>query len=131
MYFLNYCIISREEIFAKSEFEIFSREDIFANMLFTRKYLPVKISCREIFFPRIFSVPKICRVVGLCYPVYSSITESPLPISRLCATIGPSRFWITHCCHLSYSLRYGTFLCNRPYKINCRCLSQFQNGHYC
>ena len=40
-------LFSREENFAKSEFEIFSREDIFANILFTRKYLPAKI-----IFPR-------------------------------------------------------------------------------
>ena len=40
-------LFSREENFAKSEFEIFSREDIFANLLFTRKYLPAKISSRE------------------------------------------------------------------------------------
>ena len=40
-------LFSREENFAKSEFEIFSREDIFANILFTRKYLPAKISSRE------------------------------------------------------------------------------------
>ena len=49
-------LFSREEIFAKSEFEIFSREDIFANisLLFTRKYLPAKISSRENNFPRKF-----------------------------------------------------------------------------
>ena len=47
-------LFSREENFAKSEFEIFSREDIFANDLycsreniFPRKYLPAKISSRE------------------------------------------------------------------------------------
>ena len=81
----TYCILyntlfSREENFAKSEFEIFSREHIFANILFTRKYLPAKISSREnifsrkyplakIFpreniFPRIFSGPQIGRLVG-------------------------------------------------------------------
>ena len=36
-------LFSREENFAKSKFEIFSREDIFANILFTRKYLPAKV----------------------------------------------------------------------------------------
>ena len=76
-------LFSREENFAKSEFEIFSREDIFANILFTRKYLSAKISSRENNFPRkyllakissreniflrIFSVPQICRLVGLGY----------------------------------------------------------------
>ena len=49
----------REEIFAKSEFEIFSREEIFANILFTRKYLPAKISSRENVFPRKFLLAKI------------------------------------------------------------------------
>ena len=68
-------LFSREEIFAKREFEIFSREDVFANILFTRKYLLAKI----IIFPRKylqadFSVPQICRLVGLGYPVYYSIT---------------------------------------------------------
>ena len=83
-------LFSREEIFAKSEFEIFSREYIFANILFTRKYLPAKISSRENFFPRKFllakissrenifprivSVPPICKLVGLGYEVYYSIT---------------------------------------------------------
>ena len=73
-------LFSREEIFAKSEFEIFSREDMFANILLTRKYLPAKISSREHNFPRkyllakissrenifkrIFSVPQICRLVA-------------------------------------------------------------------
>ena len=49
----------REEIFAKNEFEIFSREDIFANILFTRKYLPSKISSRENFFPRRYLPAKL------------------------------------------------------------------------
>ena len=78
-------LFSWEEIFAKSEFEIFSREDIFANILFTRKYLPAKISSRENNFPRkyllakissreniflrICSVLQICRLVGLGYAV--------------------------------------------------------------
>ena len=54
-------LFSREDIFAKSEFEIFSREVIFANILFSRKYLPrnfflAKISSRENnIFPRIVS----------------------------------------------------------------------------
>ena len=55
-------LFSRKEIFAKSEFEIFSREDIFANIgptvhaeissrenFFSRKYFPAKISCQELF----------------------------------------------------------------------------------
>ena len=52
-------LFSREEIFAKNEFEIFSREEIFANILFTRKYLPAKISSRENFLPRKFLLAKI------------------------------------------------------------------------
>ena len=83
-------LFSREDIFAKNEFEIFSREEIFANILFTRKYLPAKISSRENFFPRKFllakisfrgnifprivPVPQICRLVGLGHAVYYSIT---------------------------------------------------------
>ena len=57
-------LFSREEIFAKSEFEIFSREDIFANigLLFTRKYLPAKITPREKIFLQFFAVPQICRL---------------------------------------------------------------------
>ena len=70
----NYCntLFSREENFAKSEFEIFSREDIFANIgptvhakissrehIFPRKYLLAKISCRENIFPRKYSPAKI------------------------------------------------------------------------
>ena len=43
-------LFSREEIFAKSEFEIFSRENIFANLLFTRKYLPAKIENTSVQF---------------------------------------------------------------------------------
>ena len=52
-------LFSREENFAKSEFEIFSREDIFANILFTRKYLPAKISSRENIFSRKYPLAKI------------------------------------------------------------------------
>ena len=52
-------LFSREENFAKSEFEIFSREDIFANILFTRKYLPAKISSRENIFSRKYPPAKI------------------------------------------------------------------------
>ena len=52
-------LFSREEIFAKNEFEIFLREDIFANILFTRKYLPAKISSRENIFPRNY-IPANC-----------------------------------------------------------------------
>ena len=65
-------LFSREEIFAKSQFEIFSREDIFANILFTRKYLPAKISSRENIILRFFSVPQILimyRLVRLGYAV--------------------------------------------------------------
>ena len=62
-----------EAIFAKSEFEIFSREDIFANIggaycprenIFPRKYLTAKISSCEF-----FSVSQICGLVGLGYAV--------------------------------------------------------------
>ena len=60
-------LFSREEIFAKSEFEIFSREDIFANILFTRKYLPAKISSRENIFSRKYLPAKISsRELFLC-----------------------------------------------------------------
>ena len=52
-------LFSREENFAKSEFETFSREDIFANTLFTRKYLLAKISSRENIFPRKYPPAKI------------------------------------------------------------------------
>ena len=52
-------LFSREEIFAKSEFEILSREDIFANVLFTRKYLPAKITFRENNFKRKYLPAKI------------------------------------------------------------------------
>ena len=52
-------LFSREENFAKSEFEIFSREDIFANILFTRKYLHAKISSRENIFSRKYPLAKI------------------------------------------------------------------------
>ena len=52
-------LFSREEIFAKSESEIFSREDIFANILFTRTYLPAKISSRENNFQRKYLLAKI------------------------------------------------------------------------
>ena len=52
-------LFSREENFAKSEFEIFSREDIFANILFTRKYLPAKISSRENILSRKYLPAKI------------------------------------------------------------------------
>ena len=78
-------LFSREENFAKMGFEIFSREDIFANILSTRKYLPAKISSRENNFPRKYllakissreniflrfvSVPQRCRLVGLGYVV--------------------------------------------------------------
>ena len=52
-------LFSREENFAKSEFEIFLREDIFANILFTRKYLPAKISSRENILSRKYLLAKI------------------------------------------------------------------------
>ncbi len=58
-------LFSREEIFAKSEFEIFSREDIFANILFTRKYLPAKISSRENIFPRKYLPANCFRVANM------------------------------------------------------------------
>ena len=102
-------LFSREEIFAKIEFEIFSRklnlryfrEKIFSRIyysrenIFPRKYPPAKISCRENFlsrrfplakissheniFPRIVSVSQMCRLVTLGFAVYYSITERPLP----------------------------------------------------
>ena len=66
-------------LFSKSEFEIFSREDIFANTVhakissrennFPRKYLLAEISSREYIFLRFFSVPQICRLVGVGYAV--------------------------------------------------------------
>ena len=59
IYTLYNTLFSREEIFAKKEFEIFSREDIFANILFTRKYLPAKISSRENFFSRKYLPAKL------------------------------------------------------------------------
>ena len=62
-------LFSREENFAKSEFEIFSREDIFANILFTRKYLPAKISSRENILSRKYLPAKI------------SSRENRLPVS--------------------------------------------------
>ena len=52
-------LFSREEHFAQTEFEIFSREDIFANLLFTRKFLSVKISSRENIFSRKYPLAKI------------------------------------------------------------------------
>ena len=64
-------LFSREENFAKIEFEIFSREDIFANigLLFTRKYLPAKISSRENILSRKYLPAKI------------SSRENRLPVS--------------------------------------------------
>ena len=62
-------LFSREENFAKSEFEIFSREDIFANIVFTRKYLPAKISSRENILSRKYLPAKI------------SSRENSLPVS--------------------------------------------------
>ena len=59
LYILYNTLFSREENFAKSEFEIFSREDIFANVLFTRKYLLAKISSRENIFSRKYPLAKI------------------------------------------------------------------------
>ena len=56
-------LFSREDNFAKSESEIFSREDIFANLLFTRKFLPAKISSRENIFSRIYPLAKISVVI--------------------------------------------------------------------
>ena len=63
-------LFSREEIFAKNEFEIFSREDIFANILFTRKYLPAKISSRENIFPRKYLPANCFRAANMsaCRP---------------------------------------------------------------
>ncbi len=58
-------LFSREEIFAKNEFEIFSREYIFANILFTRKYLPAKISSRENIFPRKYPSANCFRAANM------------------------------------------------------------------
>ena len=60
-------IFSREDIFAGIYFreKIISREDIFAETLYSRKYLPAKIS--EIHFSRNFHSAKIT-----CYRPYSS-----------------------------------------------------------
>ena len=54
-----YSLFSREENFAKCEFELFSREDIFANIVFTRKYLPAKISYRENILSRKYLPAKV------------------------------------------------------------------------
>ena len=57
---------SRENIFPRKYLpaKISSRENIFS-----RKYPLAKISSRENIFPRFFSVPQICRLVGLGYLV--------------------------------------------------------------
>ena len=52
-------LFSREENFAKMEFEIFSREVIFANILSTRKYRPAKKNSRENIFSRKYLPAKI------------------------------------------------------------------------
>ena len=77
-------LFSREENFAKSEFEIFSREDIFANILFTRKYLPAKISSRENIFPRKYPPAKIVCLFrqrsflfAVCCPVIGDTGSRP------------------------------------------------------
>ena len=59
-----YC--SRENNFPRKYLpaKISSRENIFS-----RKYPLAKISSRENIFPRFFSVPQICRLVGLGYSV--------------------------------------------------------------
>ena len=61
-----YC--SRENFFPRKYLpaKISSRENILS-----RKYLPAKISSRENIFPRFFSVPKICRLVGVGYALYA------------------------------------------------------------
>ena len=58
-------LFSREENVAKSEFEIFSREDIFANILFTRKYLPAKISSRENILSRKYPPANFFRAANM------------------------------------------------------------------
>ena len=51
--------------------KIFSRIYCSRENIFPRKYLPAKIStCENIIFPRFFSVPQICRLVGVGYAVY-------------------------------------------------------------
>ena len=69
--------------------KIFSRIYCSRENIFPRKYLPAKISPAKIsslenifprkYLPRIVSVPQICRLVGLGYAVYYSITYRPLP----------------------------------------------------
>ena len=54
--------------------KIFSRIYCSRENIFPRKFLPAKISSREIIFPRIVSGPQICRLVCLGYVVYYSIT---------------------------------------------------------
>ena len=52
-------LFSREENFAKSEFEIFSRIYCSRENIFPRKYLLAKISSRENIFPRKYPPAKI------------------------------------------------------------------------
>ena len=82
-------LFSREENFAKSEFEIFSREDIFANLLFTRTYLTAKISSRENIFPRKYLLAKISSRENIFPRKYANFTDYSLwftlhrPMSRI------------------------------------------------
>ena len=52
-------LFSREDIFAKNEFEIFSRIYCSRENIFPRKFLPAKISSRENIFPRKY-LPAYC-----------------------------------------------------------------------
>ena len=98
-------LFSREENFAKSEFEIFSREDIFANILFTRKYLPAKISSRENILSRKYLPAKISSRESHSQPhdkshAVSGHMESPSSVYML--------FHFRRITHAAYAYRvYG------------------------
>ena len=105
-------LFSREEIFAKSEFEIFSREYFFANILFTRKYLPrkylpAKIYSRENIFPR-KNLPANCFRAAICRLVDLGYRDTYL--IRLCATVSPSSCSITNWTFVSFVLFASLFL---------------------
>ena len=107
---VNNTLFSREENFAKSEFEIFSREDIFANLLFTRKYLPAKISSRENIFPRKYPPAKIVCLFrqrsflfAVCCPVIGDTCSRPNVRSRI--RITPAQQW-----HNSHHFESRSFL---------------------
>ena len=82
---VNYCItlyfrgrkISRKVNLKYFREKIFSRIYCSRENIFPRKYLPAKISSRENIFPRFFSVPQICRLVGLGYAVIGDTDSRP------------------------------------------------------